>query len=34
MRQDPETYAQTCEMIIGLEPADIERLRISVGYDG
>jgi 3-oxoadipate enol-lactonase len=28
MRQDPETYAQTCEMIIGLEPAAIETLRI------
>lgn len=28
MRQDPETYAQTCEMITGLEPAEIEKLRI------
>jgi len=28
MRQDPETYAQTCEMIIGLEPAEIEKLGI------
>ncbi|MFM0351767.1 alpha/beta fold hydrolase, partial [Paraburkholderia sp. RL17-347-BIC-D] len=28
MRQDPETYAQTCEMIIGLEPAEIEKLRV------
>ncbi|MFP3184215.1 MAG: alpha/beta fold hydrolase [Paraburkholderia sp.] len=28
MRQDPEMYAQTCEMIIGLEPAEIENLAI------
>ena len=28
MRQDPETYAQTCEMIIDLVPAEIEKLRI------
>jgi 3-oxoadipate enol-lactonase len=27
MRQDPETYAQTCEMVIELEPAEIETLR-------
>ncbi|MGF6870535.1 pimeloyl-ACP methyl ester carboxylesterase, partial [Paraburkholderia sp. GAS205] len=24
----PEMYAQTCEMIVGLEPAAIEKLRI------
>jgi pimeloyl-ACP methyl ester carboxylesterase len=28
MRQDPESYAQTCEMVALLEPAAIEKLRI------
>ena len=27
MRQDPESYAQTCEMILSLKAAEIETLR-------